>query len=952
MPPPSPTPEQLARQSIDAQLRAAGWLVQSRHEVNLAAGAGVAVREFPLASGHGFADYLLFVQGQAVGVLEAKKHGEPLRAHERQATRYAEGLPTELRAPLRPLPFLYLANGEETLFANLLDPDARSRRLFAVHRPETLAEWLQEKSLQECVRASGAYTEADATKPSTLRSRLRAMPELLTEGLYENQVRAITGLERSFRENRPRALIQMATGSGKTRTAVAAIYRLIKFGGARRVLFLVDRNNLGKQAETDGFGAYRTPDDHRKFTELYNVQRLQSQTILESSKVVITTIQRLYSMLRGEPEFDAAAEERSPFEECGAPREPLGVVYNAAIPPEHFDVIFIDECHRSIYTLWRQVLEYFDAFLVGLTATPAAHTYGFFQQNLVMEYGYEQSVADGVNVDFEVYRIRTRITEEGSTIEATSEPVVGYRDRRTRALRWAAPDEPVSYGGSALDRAVVAKDQIRTVVREFRAKLFTELFPGRREVPKTLVFCKSDNHAEDVVEVLREEFGKGNEFCQKITYNIQGADAQDLIQEFRNSYFPRVAVTVDLVATGTDIKPVEVLIFLRMVKSRVLFEQMKGRGVRKIDADELRAVTPDAVEKSHFVLVDCVGVTEQEDLADTQPLERMKSVPLQTLLEQVAFGSTELKLAASLASRLARIERRCTEAQRERLLEASGGVPLTAISGAIVRALDAEMPLDTAHAPNDLAAVTEPDAIASPAALDAVREPLLRAALQPIATRPALRQTLLDIRREHEQIVDELSRDEVLEADFSEAAKLKAQLLVRSFEEFLREKKDEVAALQVFYGIPHARRLRFADVKALAAAIAAPPLSCTPERLWHAYELLQQKRVRGASGQRLLTDLVSLIRFALKREPELVPFQDLVHTRFDTWLRGQGGRFTPEQVRWLEMIREQIATSVEIGIEDFDEVPFAQQGGLGRAQQVFGGQLGEVLREVSEVLAA
>ncbi|MBK9386164.1 MAG: DEAD/DEAH box helicase family protein [Planctomycetes bacterium] len=952
MTPPNPTPEQLARQTIDAQLRAAGWVVQSRDEVNLAAGSGVAVREFPLASGHGFADYLLFVDGQAVGVLEAKKHGEPLRAHERQATRYAEGLPSSLKAPVRPLPFLYLANGVETLFANLLDPEARSRRVFAVHRPETLGEWLQAKTLRAWVQETGAFTEADDLRPSTLRARLRALPELPRGELYENQVRAITGLERSFRENRPRALIQMATGSGKTRTAVAAIYRLIKFGGARRVLFLVDRTNLGKQAETDGFGAYRTPDDHRKFTELYNVQRLQSQTILESSKVVITTIQRLYSMLRGEPEFDAEAEVHSPFAEGGAPREPLGVVYNRAIPPEHFDVIFIDECHRSIYTLWRQVLEYFDAFLVGLTATPAAHTYGFFQQNLVMEYGYEESVADGVNVDFEVYRIRTRITEAGSTIEATSEPVVGYRDRRTRALRWAAPDEPVSYGGNELDRAVVAKDQIRTVVRAFREKLFTELFPGRREVPKTLVFCKSDNHAEDVVEVLREEFGRGNEFCRKITYNIQGVDAQDLIQEFRNSFHPRIAVTVDLVATGTDIKPVEVLIFLRMVKSRVLFEQMKGRGVRKIDQDELRAVTPDAVEKSHFVLVDCVGVTEQEELADSQPLERMKSVPLQSLLEQVAFGSTEVPLASSLASRLTRIERRCSEAQRERLLEASGGVPLTSISGAIVRALDPETQLAAARASGVVPAETESSEAELDAALESAREQLLRTALQPIAARPTFRQTLLDIRREHEQIVDELSRDEVLEAGFSPAARLKAQLLVQSFEEFLREKKDEVAALQVFYGIPHARRLRFADVKALAAAIAAPPLSCTPERLWHAYELLEEKRVRGASGQRLLTDLVSLIRFALKREPELVPFQDLVHARFNTWLRGQGGRFTPEQVRWLEMIREQIATSVEIGIEDFDEVPFAQEGGLGRAQQVFGGRLGEVLLEVSEVLAA
>ncbi|MFN9970284.1 MAG: DEAD/DEAH box helicase family protein, partial [Phycisphaerae bacterium] len=333
------------------------------------------------------------------------------------------------------------------------------------------------------------------------------------------------------------------TGSGKTITAVSSIYRLIKFGGARRVLFLVDRTNLGEQAEKE-FQGFRSPDDNRKFTELYNVQRLTTQTIGASTKVVITTIQRLYSMLRGEPEFDADNEDGSPFSSAGAgpaPAEALPVAYNRAIPPEFFDVIFVDECHRSIYSLWRQVLEYFDGFLVGLTATPAAHTYGFFKQNLVMEYGHEQAVADGVNVDFEVYRIRTKITEQGGAIASNIEPVLGKRDRRSRKVRWEAPDEPVTYTPTELDRAVVARDQIRTFVRTFRDRLFTEIFPGRTEVPKTLVFCKDDNHAEDVVDVLREEFAKGNEFCQKITYKVRDKKPADLIQEFRNSYYPRIA---------------------------------------------------------------------------------------------------------------------------------------------------------------------------------------------------------------------------------------------------------------------------------------------------------------------------------------------------------------------------------------------------------------------------
>ena len=947
MSPPGLTPEQQARQAIDESLIMAGWLVQDRAEANLHAGRGVAIREFMLEKGRGFADYLLFVDGSAVGVLEAKKAGEPLRAHERQAARYSEGLPATLTAPVKPLPFLYLSNGTETLFANLLDPDARTREVFAVHQPEMIAEWMAADTLHSWVQATGAYTTADDTKPSTLRARLRAMPILPTDGLYPNQVQAIKNLERSFRDNRPRALVQMATGSGKTITAVSSIYRLIKFGGARRVLFLVDRTNLGEQAEKE-FQGFRSPDDNRKFTELYNVQRLTTQTIGASTKVVITTIQRLYSMLRGEPEFDSENEEGSPFVDSTTPAEALPVAYNRAIPPEFFDVVFVDECHRSIYTVWRQVLDYFDSFLVGLTATPAAHTYGFFKQNLVMEYGHEQAVADGVNVDFEVYRIRTKITEEGCTIASNIEPVLGKRDRRSRKVRWEAPDVPVTYSASDLDRSVVARDQIRTVIRAFRDRLFTEIFPGRTEVPKTLVFCKDDNHAEDVVDVLREEFAKGNEFCQKITYKVRDKKPADLIQEFRNSYYPRIAVTVDLVATGTDIKPIEIVLFLRTVKSRVLLEQMKGRGVRIIDPNDLRAVTPDAKAKTHFVIVDCVGVTEQEDLADTQPLERCKNVPLATLLEQVAFGSTDSAVMSSLASRLARLDRQCDDEHRDRLLEKSGGVPLSVISHGIVEALDPDAQEAEARRRHGL----PPEVTPTDAQLAEARDALLRLAVEPIQKRPEFRRALADARREFEQIIDEVSQDELLGAGMSADAEAKAKALVRTFEQFLAEKRDEIAALQVFYSVPHQRRLRYDDIKALADAIKAPPLSCTTERLWHAYEVLERSRVRGASGQRLLTDLVSLVRFALHKENELVPFAEGVKARFAEWLGQQGGRFTAEQVKWLEMIREQVATSVEITMDDFDEVPFVQEGGLGRAQQVFGGKLADVLREVNEVLAA
>jgi len=822
-------PEQRARRQIDAALAEAGWVVQDRDDANLAAGRGVAIREFRMAQGHGVADYLLYVDARPVGALEAKKPGHPLASVEIQVEKYGQGLPPELDAPIRPLPFLYMSTGVETAFLNTLDPRPRSRGIFAVHQPETLAKelaadplpvWLASRSgdAPAAIAERPETPEEYGARPSTLRSRLQEMPPVPEHGLWPNQRRAIARLEESLAQDRPRALVQMATGTGKTFFAVTSLYRLVKFAGARRVLFLVDRTNLGEQAEKE-FQGYRTPDDHRKFPELYNVQRLGSDTINESSTVVISTIQRLYSILRGES-LPAEEDERSGFEreESGSRTLPP-VVYNPRIPPEFFDVIVVDECHRSIYSLWRQVLEYFDAYLIGLTATPAQHTYGFFHQNVVMEYPHEHAVADGVNVDFEIYRVRTRITEQGSSIDAETTPVVGVRDRRTRKLRWETPDETITYSPQDLDRKVVAKDQIRTLIRTFRDKLYTELFPDRKEVPKTLIFAKDDSHAEDVVEIVREEFAEGNEFCRKITYKATGARPADLIQAFRNEYNPRIAVTVDMIATGTDIRSVEIVMFMRSVQSRVLFEQMKGRGVRVIDPTELRQASPSAHTKTHFVIIDCVGITETE-LADTQPLEKKKGVSFKSLLDHVATGGTDLEMLSSLASRLARLDKQCGAQERAQITDA-GGPALSELSATVVDALEPDAQIAAARSRFGLSPGSEPSA----AQMQEAARGLLRQAVRPLAENPPLRKLLQDLKKRFDQVIDETSIDETTEAAFSEAAREKARLLTRSFEDFLEQHRDEIDALQLFYSQPYGARLRFRDIRRLAHAIQAPPRS-------------------------------------------------------------------------------------------------------------------------------
>jgi len=914
---PNLTPEQKAREIIDQMLVDAGWIVQNNAHINLGVGLGIAVREFQTSAGP--ADYVLFVDRKAVGVIEAKKVGTTLRGVFEQSAKYMAHFPENIPHVEMPLPFSYESTGIETLFVNRRDPDYRSRRVFHFHQPETLFEWSQ--------------------KTRTLRSKLQVIPEkfpLITDHLWDAQIEAITSLEQSLSASRPRALIQMATGSGKTFTAVNFIYRLIKHGGAKRVLFLVDRNNLGKQTLAE-FQKFITPDDGRKFPELYNITRLTGNAIDPVNKVVITTIQRLYSMLRGE-EIEEDLEEPSFFEfspgELGDPRT---VDYNSGIPIESFDFIITDECHRSIYNLWRQVLEYFDAFLIGLTATPSKTTLGFFNQNLVTEYTHERAVADGVNVGYEVYRIRTQIGQEGGLIEASH--YIDKRDKKTREEVWEELEEDFEYSASQLDRDVVAYDHIRTVIKTFRNRLFTEIFPGRTEVPKTLVFAKDDSHAEDIVEIIREEFGKGNEFCKKITYK-SGEKPEDLIASFRNDFNPRIAVSVDMISTGTDIKPLECLLFMRMIRSQGYFEQMKGRGTRVISETDLTAVTPDAGQKTHFVLVDAVGVCE-EDKTDTRPLERKKNVPFDKLLQLVALGVQDPNALDSLAGRLARLDRNLSPADQEVIKVVSDGVSLKAMIHGLLDATDLDTHLEFAE--DNLDSNDEE-------ALEEAKQTLVKKACAPFDN-PQLRETLIQLQKKSEQVLDKISQDILLEAGFSTD---EAEEKVHTFRQFIEENKDELTALQIIYNQPYGTRdLTYQAVKELAQAIERPPYNLTTEVLWQAYQRLEGSKVRGAGPKRLLTDIISLVRFAIEQREILEPFPFTVEDKYQNWLIEQldaGREFTEEQLIWLEMIKDHIAGSVSIEIADFEEVPFNQKGGIFRIAELFSENYSNLIEELNRVL--
>ncbi len=941
------SPEDIAREEIDDKLAQAGWHVCDYKNANIHAQCGTVIRNFPLKPGHGTADYLFYIDGKAAGIIEAKKEGTTLTGVEIQSDKYKNGLPDLLPAWYRPLPFCYQSTGVETRFTNELDPDPRSRNVFSFHKPETLAEWLkneQPAALDRAAETSGVYG-----KPSSLRSRVREMPPLVEAGLWPAQITAIKNLEQSLAQDRPRALIQMATGSGKTFTAISFIYRLIKFAGARRVLFLVDRANLGRQTMRE-FQQYVSPYNNWKFDQEFIVQRLTGNSIDKTARVCICTIQRLYSMLKGE-ELPEEEDEVSAEGLEDVFREIPPIEYNQAIPIETFDIIVTDECHRSIYNLWRQVLEYFDAYIIGLTATPNKQTFGFFNQNLVMEYNHEQAVIDRVNVNYDVFRIKTRITEKGATVEAGY--YVDKRDRETRTIKWERLDEDLAYDPNQLDKDVVSIDQIRTIVRTFRDKVCTEMFPGRNWVPKTLIFAKDDSHAEDIVKIVREEFAKGNDFCQKITYKTTGRKPEELIAEFRTSPMPRIAVTVDMIATGTDIKPLEVVMFMRAVKSRSFFEQMKGRGVRVINETDLQSVTPDARVKDRFVIVDAVGVCEQ-DMTDSRPMERKFSVPFEKLLQAVALGNTDPDVISSIAVRVSRMERFLSKEEHAKIKELAGGRSIRELAATLVASIDPDRHLERAKADNP--GVAEP----SKEQIEGAAEKVIHAAAKPLFN-PDLRNTLIDFKKKHEQTIDHITADEVIEAEFSEEARERVKGMVASFEKYIQEHKDEITALQILYSMPYKARLRFEDIKDLASRIEKPPHLWRVDNLWNAYAQLEKSKVRGASAPHILTDLVSLVRFAIHRDNELVPFPERVNVNFEKWMAEtirhsrEGGNpepFTPEQRRWLEMIRDHVAANLSIEMDDFDYAPFAQMGGLGKVHQVFGEQLDGILKEMNEVLAA
>jgi len=967
-------PEQLARDRIDDQLTASGWILQDKKSINLAAGIGVAIREYQTDAGP--ADYILFVNRKPVGLIEAKREEEGVRLTtvEEQSTEYASAKLKYIAND--PLPFVYESTGEVTRFTDYRDPKPRSRPVFTFHRPETFESWLREEK--------------------TLRKRVHDIPELQPDGLRDCQVTAITNLEKSFRENRPKALVQMATGSGKTFTAITSIYRLLKFAKAKRILFLVNTKNLGEQAEQE-FKKFEPQDDNRLFPELYGVTRLSSSFIPHDSQVYISTIQRLYSILKG-TDLDERDEEEDPAEKTWKKKEPMPVVYNQKVPMEFFDFIVIDECHQSIYNLWKQVLDYFDAFQIGLTATPDNRTFGYFEKNIVSDYGYKKAVEDGVLVPYNVFEIETKITRQGAKVSVGE--WIDRREKLTRKKFWNQLDEDVEYSSKQLDDKVVNPNQITLIIQAFRDALPT-MFPDRYnpqppkgglantqplpdgntannvgssesgegaagnspsgglgdfEVPKTLIFAKSDSHADDIINIVRREFAEENKFCKKITYRTaqgpEGEDPKTVLQQFRTGYYPRIAVTVDMIATGTDIRPLEVLLFMRDVKSRSYYEQMKGRGTRTCSLDELRSTGTPAAKftKDHFVIIDAIGV-EKSQKTDSRPLEKKPGLSLKEVLEGIAMGAKDEEMLTTLANRLIRLDKQINEKEKALFAEKAGGKTINSVVKDLLNAYDP----DTIENLELRIKNEQPDATAEERQSSVNRHlsSLVEDATH-IFNSFELRNFIIDVRKKYDQYIDHINPDEITAMGWVADSKAAAESLVHDFKAWIEEHKTEITALQIFYAQPYRRReLSYTMLKELAETIKLTKPVLAPLPVWKAYEQLE--KVVGQPKNELMA-LISLVRKVSGIDEELTAFDKTVDRNFQQWMlkanAGQHKRFTEEQVQWLRMIKDYIASSFHLDREDFSLDPFNKLGGLGKMWQLFGEETDAIINELNESLVA
>lgn len=862
------TPEEKARVKIDQMFEEAGWQVVDREEYSPDMNAA-AIREGMLKS-HLEADYFLFINGKALGVLEAKRAEVDVTSDTvcEQTATYARNVPSCYQTWGKPLPFGYQSNGNETYFVDYRKKEPELESLNRIHTPKELVKMLG------------------------IEDPFAGLPVLRKKGLRNCQFEAVTELEKSFRAGQNRALMVLATGSGKTFTACLAAYRFLSYTLMRRVLFLVDRNNLGKQAEGE-FGTFRLTENGDPFNTIFAVNRLKSAKIPSDSNVVISTIQRLFSLLKGE-DIDDTEESDDLIVDS-----PVDLPENPKLPKDFFDLIIIDECHRSIYGNWQKVLNYFTtARMIGLTATPVPETMAFFNNNRIVNYTLEQSIVDGVNVDSRIYRIKTEATENGGAIRPGDR--LRVETRYTGKVETISQKETKLYTREELNRSIINPAQIKLVLETYRDAVYTEMFtePQREPImdylPKTLIFALNEQHATNIVNIAREVFNRpdpADPFVQKITYSA--GDSNELIRRFRNDKEFRIAVTCTLVATGTDVKPLEVLVFMRDVQSWPLYIQMKGRGVRTIGDEQLRNVTPNAFSKDCFYLVDAVGVTEHEKHIVKTRDDEKETISFKRLLELITHGNLEDRYLRALASRLARIYSKSNDEQRNRFTELAG-IDLHELASAIFKALEDDL---------------------LPPFID-INEPNLerKGLVGCIANHPEVRHYLLVLNAGFVETMMP-GEDTLISKGFSIE---EAKDTTEAFEKYCNEHRDDIEALRILWnneGTP----LTYAILVDLENRLKMANNRFSASRLWNSYALVSPKDVRRHTTQEehtAMTNIIQLVRYAFRQIERLDSIYVTAQQYFNLWCGQRNNEKTEKQIEVMRQVVDYIAVNGAVTIPD------------------------------------
>ncbi len=882
-------PEEKARLKIDRQLINAGWDVVSRHEY--IPNSASAVKE-ALMQGNTESDYLLFVEDKAIAVVEAKKELNPLGIEvEKQAESYAVhpqswyGLWFDNLIPL-----VYMANGNKIYYKNMLIPDIEYKELTEMHSPKKMLQMIN------------------------MVSEYGALPRLERRGLRDCQYEAELEFEKSFKAGNKKNLAVLATGSGKTYLACLASYRLLNYTSVNRILFLVDRNNLARQTESE-FSLFDKTENRQTMSSLYQIKRLKKEKDIKGD-VVISTIQKLFSVLTGqalEESNEDDEDERTNQDEEQESEEIIRLGNNLKLPPDYFQLIIVDECHRSIYGKWKAVLDYFsEAKILGLTATPTPEAYSFFNNNIIEMYTYDDSVVDGVNVPARTYRIITDVTAHGGTIEAGTEIIETPRGKNE--ITTYTVTQPIGYNPTQLDRSVINRDQIRKVLMAYKKAIYTELYPEREQkweyIPKTLIFAKDDNHATEIVDMAKEVFHDEFEnskmpenFVQKITYS--SGDSNGLIRDLRTEKDFRIAVTVTLVATGTDVKPLEVVLFMKDVQSDVLYTQMKGRGCRVISDDKLREVTPNADTKECYYIVDAVGVTEHEKNIlhlVTIPDSGKRTLSLEQLLEHLAHNEVSDENLMLLRDYCATINRRYENdalfgRHLDYFITTYGFAPRT-IANNINNAFSEGIMME----------------YISPSRDNSMRMKLIYSLISNI---PA-RKKLLEMQRGYYAITTD--EDEVIYAGFSKET---AKTYIENFEKYLNENKDSVEALRIIYNsedtiITHTMLVELRD------RLLSENRQYGIYQIWKNYKLLDSagnvEELDIKTNVNALTHLIQIVRYAYKRNQKLTSLFTGCSQRFSLYC-GQNQRIlTSEQEKIMRQIAEYVIDAGAISVAELNDV--------------------------------